>query len=249
MLSPAFPRIFEYKKEIMNQPLKPKTMFELPPLPYEYDALEPYIDAETMHLHHDKHHATYTANFNNALKGTPLEGKTIEEIFLEVENYPAALRNNAGGYVNHNLYWKIMGPKGHAEKPTGALAKAIDASFGSFDAFKEKFAAAALGQFGSGWAWLVADPDGKLSIISTANQDNPMMKLGGAQKGFPILLIDVWEHAYYLKYKNVRADYVNNFFNVINWSAVESLYANSKAYYEAKKAGKKPDCGCGCAGH
>lgn len=223
-------------------------MFELPKLPYSYDALEPYIDAQTVELHHDKHHATYTANFNNALKGTPLEGKTIEEIFLDIENYPAALRNNAGGYVNHNLYWKVMGPKGTADKPTGLLAEAIDRAFGSLDAFKEKFAAAAMGQFGSGWAWLVADEKGELSIIATPNQDNPMMKLGGMQKGFPILLIDVWEHAYYLKYQNRRVEYVNNFFHVINWASVEALYADSAAYFAAKKAGKTPACNCGCGG-
>jgi len=152
-------------------------MFELPPLPYSYDALEPYIDARTMELHHDKHHATYTANFNAAIKGTPLEGKTIKEIFAVIDQYPPAVRNNAGGYVNHNLYWKIIGPKGTADKPTGLLAEAIDKAFGSFAAFKEKFAAAATGRFGSGWAWLVVDKDNNLSICSTANQDNPMMNI------------------------------------------------------------------------
>lgn len=221
-------------------------MFELPALPYAYDALEPYIDRQTVEVHHDKHHAAYTANFNNAIKGTPLEGKNLFEIFTEVEKYPAAVRNNAGGYVNHNLYWKIIGPAGTAPRPTGALAQAIDATFGSFEAFREKFAAAAMGQFGSGWAWLIVDPQGALSILSTPNQDNPMMLLEGRQKGFPILLIDIWEHAYYLKYQNRRAEYVENFFHLINWSAVESLYANAQAYYQARREGKTPDCGCGC---
>lgn len=221
-------------------------MFELPPLPYEYDALEPYIDQQTVQVHHDKHHAAYTANFNNALKGTPLEGKSLFDIFMEVEKYPAAVRNNAGGYVNHNLYWKIMGPEGLAPAPTGQLAKAIDKTFGSFEGFREKFAAAAMGQFGSGWAWLIVEPQGELAIVSTPNQDNPMMLLEGKQKGFPILLIDIWEHAYYLKYQNRRAEYVDNFFKLINWSAVESLYANAQAYYQARRDGKMPDCGCGC---
>lgn len=221
-------------------------MFELPVLPYAYDALEPYIDRQTVEVHHDKHHAAYTANFNNAIKGTPLEGKNLFEIFTEVEKYPAAVRNNAGGYVNHNLYWKVIGPAGTASRPTGALAQAIDATFGSFEAFREKFAAAAMGQFGSGWAWLIVDPQGALSILSTPNQDNPMMLLEGRQKGFPILLIDIWEHAYYLKYQNRRAEYVENFFHLINWSAVESLYANAQAYYQARREGKTPDCGCGC---
>ena len=218
-------------------------MFELPPLPYSYDALETYIDSRTMELHHDKHHATYTANFNAAIKGTPLEGKTIKEIFAVIDQYPPAVRNNAGGYVNHNLYWKIIGPKGTADKPTGLLAEAIDKAFGSFAAFKEKFAAAATGRFGSGWAWLVVDKDNNLSIFSTANQDNPMMNIKDACKGFPILLIDVWEHAYYLKYQNRRAEYIENFFNVINWAAVEELYANAIAH----NAGKGSCC-CGC-GH
>ena len=220
-------------------------MFELPPLPYAYDALEPYIDEQTMHLHHDKHHATYTANFNNALKGTPLEGKTLGEIFLEVDNYPPVLRNNAGGYVNHNLYWQVIGPVGTAPRPTGDLAEAIDRAFGSFEAFRDKFIAAATGQFGSGWAWLIVEPSGNLAVISTPNQDHPMMKIGGVQRGFPILLVDVWEHAYYLKYQNRRADYAAEFFQVINWAAVEGLYAQAQAYYRAKAAGESPACPCG----
>ncbi|MDD4819210.1 MAG: superoxide dismutase [Flavobacteriales bacterium] len=231
-------------------------MFELPPLPYTYDALEPYIDARTVEIHHDKHHAAYTANFNAAIKDTPLQGKTVEEIFEVIDQYPASVRNNAGGYVNHNLYWQVIGPKGVAPKPMGMLADAINDSFGSFEAFKEKFAAAAMGRFGSGWAWLVVEADGKLAICSTANQDNPMMHIDGTCKGYPILLIDVWEHAYYLGYQNKRADYVSNFFNIINWNMVESLYADALMYYATKKQSNtqhKDDghggCSCGHSHH
>lgn len=220
-------------------------MFELPPLPYPYNGLEPYIDAMTVEIHHDKHHATYTLNFNAAIKEHGLEGKTIEEVFEVIDNYPPALKNNAGGYVNHNLYWAIMAPKGTAPLPTGLLAQAIDQSFGSFDAFKEKFTAAAMSRFGSGWAWLVVDKDNKLSICTTANQDNPMMNIAGNCKGFPILTIDVWEHSYYLKYQNRRAEYVANFFNVINWAAVENLFADAMAYNATHKGScGSPSCGC-----
>ena len=192
-------------------------MFELPPLPYAYDALEPYIDEQTMHLHHDKHHATYTANFNNALKGTPLEGKTLGEIFLEVDNYPPALRNNAGGYVNHNLYWQVIGPVGTAPRPTGDLAEAIDRAFGSFEAFRDKFIAAATGQFGSGWAWLAQNEKGELVIVQCPNGGNPVTM------GYvPLLGFDVWEHAYYVDYRNRRADHIAALWQIIDWKVVEN---------------------------
>jgi Fe-Mn family superoxide dismutase len=196
--------------------------FEMIPLPYGYDALEPYIDARTMEIHFSKHHLAYTNNLNKAIAGTPMEKMTIEELLnkLDIENKP--VRNNAGGYYNHNMFWEIMGPAKGGE-PTGALAEAINKSFGSFADFKTLFSDAAAKQFGSGWAWLLTDKSGKLSIVSTPNQDNPLMtKLGII--GTPILLIDVWEHAYYLKYQNKRKDYIEAFFNVINWDKVSEKY-------------------------
>ncbi len=194
--------------------------FELPKLPYAYDALEPHIDAMTMEIHHSKHHNAYTTNLNAAIAGTELEGKSIEEILMACKDKPA-VRNNGGGFWNHNLFWEVMAPNagGH---PTGDLAAAIDATFGSFDAFKEEFSKAAATRFGSGWAWLCV-VGGKLEVCSTPNQDNPMM--GEGCQGTPILAIDVWEHAYYLKYQNRRPDYVNAFFNVINWDEVARRYA------------------------
>ena len=197
--------------------------FELPSLPYAYDALEPHIDARTMEIHHTKHHQAYINNLNAAIAGTDLEGKTIEEIMKVCMDKPA-VRNNGGGYWNHNLFWEIMGPNkgGH---PTGELAAAIDAAFGSFDKFKEEFAKAAATRFGSGWAWLCVT-DGKLEICSTPNQDNPLM--GEGCKGLPIMGIDVWEHAYYLHYQNRRPDYITAFFNVINWDKVAENYAATK---------------------
>jgi Fe-Mn family superoxide dismutase len=197
--------------------------FELPSLPYAYDALEPHIDARTMEIHHTKHHQAYINNLNAAIAGTDLEGKTIEEIMKVCMDKPA-VRNNGGGYWNHNLFWEIMGPNkgGH---PTGELAAAIDAAFGSFDKFKEEFAKAAATRFGSGWAWLCVT-DGKLEICSTPNQDNPLM--GEGCKGMPIMGIDVWEHAYYLHYQNRRPDYITAFFNVINWDKVAENYAATK---------------------
>lgn len=193
--------------------------FELPKLPYAYDALEPHIDAMTMEIHHSKHHNAYTTNLNAAIAGTELEGKSIEEILMACKDKPA-VRNNGGGFWNHNLFWEVMAPNagGH---PTGDLAAAIDATFGSFDAFKEEFSKAAATRFGSGWAWLCV-VDGKLEVCSTPNQDNPLM--GEGCQGTPILAIDVWEHAYYLKYQNRRPDYVNAFFNVINWDEVARRY-------------------------
>jgi Fe-Mn family superoxide dismutase len=194
--------------------------FELPSLPYAYDALEPHIDARTMEIHHSKHHQAYITNLNAAIAGTELEGKTIEEILLVCKDKPA-VRNNGGGFWNHNLFWEIMSPNGGGE-PTGDLAAAISSAFGSFEAFKEEFAKAGATRFGSGWAWLCVT-GGKLEICSTANQDNPLM--GEGCNGTPILAMDVWEHAYYLHYQNRRPDYMQAFFNVINWEVVAKKYA------------------------
>ena len=196
--------------------------FELPSLPYAEDALEPHIDARTMGIHHGKHHASYTANLNGAVGGTDLEGKSIEKILGDLSAVPegirTAVRNNGGGYANHNLFWQIMGPNGGGE-PSGALADAINSAFGSFGDFQSAFSAAAATRFGSGWAWLVAD-GGAVSVTSTPNQDTPLM-----EGKTPILGIDVWEHAYYLNYQNRRPDYIAAFFNVINWDKVAELYA------------------------
>lgn len=200
--------------------------FELPKLPYAFDALEPHIDAKTMEIHHDKHHQGYTDKLNDAIKGTDKEGKTIENILTNLDMDNKAVRNNGGGFYNHSLFWKVMSPNGGG-KPSGDLAKAIDSAFGSFDAFKEKFSEAAKTQFGSGWAWLCVHKGGKLEICSTPNQDNPLMP-GIGCGGTPILGLDVWEHAYYLKYQNKRPDYVGAFWNVINWEEVSSNYAKNK---------------------
>jgi len=199
--------------------------FELPKLPYDYNAIEPHIDAKTMEIHHSKHHAGYTNNLNNAISGTELEGKSIEEILKTgVDN--AAVRNNGGGYYNHCLFWEVMSPSGGGQ-PSGELADAINSSFGSFDAFKEAFSKAAATRFGSGWAWLCVHSGGKLEVCSSANQDNPLMP-GIGCGGFPILGLDVWEHAYYLNYQNRRPDYINAFFNVINWDEVSKRFAANK---------------------
>ncbi|MGY5849293.1 superoxide dismutase [Salegentibacter sp. F14] len=200
--------------------------FELPKLKYAFDALEPHIDARTMEIHHGKHHAGYTNKLNDAIKGTDLEGKTIENILKNLDMSKTAVRNNGGGFYNHSLFWEIMSPDGGG-KPEGELASAIDTAFGSFEAFKDEFAKAAAGQFGSGWAWLCVHSGGKLEICSTANQDNPLMPEKGCG-GTPILGLDVWEHAYYLNYQNRRPDYINAFFNVINWKEVASRYAKEK---------------------
>ncbi|MFO7720791.1 MAG: superoxide dismutase [Gillisia sp.] len=200
--------------------------FELPKLKYAFDALEPHIDAKTMEIHHGKHHAGYTSKLNAAIEGTDHEGKTIENILKNLDKSNAAVRNNGGGYYNHTLYWEIMSPDGGG-KPEGDLAKAIDAAFGSFDAFKDKFSNAAAGQFGSGWAWLCVHEGGKVEICSTPNQDNPLMP-GVGCGGVPVLGIDVWEHAYYLHYQNKRPDYIEAFFNVIDWKEVASRYAKEK---------------------
>ena len=200
--------------------------FALPELKYAFDALEPHIDAKTMEIHHDKHHAGYTTKLNNAIEGTDLEGKTIENILKNLDLSNSAVRNNGGGFYNHSLFWEVMSPDGGG-KPEGELAEAIDTAFGSFDAFKEEFSNAAAGQFGSGWAWLCVHDGGKLEICSTPNQDNPLMPEVGCG-GTPILGIDVWEHAYYLKYQNQRPAYIDAFFNVINWQEVSSRYAQNK---------------------
>ncbi|MEY4603300.1 MAG: hypothetical protein RIT43_592 [Bacteroidota bacterium] len=193
--------------------------FELPKLPYAYDALEPHIDAQTMEIHHTKHHQAYITNLNNAIAGTDLEGKSIEDLLKVCKDKPA-VRNNGGGYWNHNLYWEVMSPNGGGE-PTGALADAIHSAFGSFENFKDEFSKAGITRFGSGWAWLCVE-NGKLVICSTANQDNPLM--GEGCGGTAILGMDVWEHAYYLRYQNRRPDYVNAFFNVIHWDEVSRRY-------------------------
>ncbi|TRW22517.1 superoxide dismutase [Flavobacterium zepuense] len=200
--------------------------FELPKLPYAYDALEPHIDAKTMEIHHTKHHNAYTTNLNAAIAGTDLEGKTIENILLNLDLNNTAVRNNGGGYYNHNLFWTILSPKGGGE-PTGELEEAIDKSFGSFEEFKAKFNKAATTRFGSGWAWLCIQEDGKLEVCSTGNQDNPLMPEVGCS-GTPILGLDVWEHAYYLNYQNRRPDYIEAFWSVVNWAEVARRYASEK---------------------
>lgn len=200
--------------------------FELPALAYATDALEPHIDKMTMEIHHGKHHQAYVDNLNKALAGTDGENKSIEDIIKNISKYPMAVRNNGGGHFNHTLYWSTMSPNGGGT-PSGDLAKAIDAAFGTFDEFKKKFAEAGMTRFGSGWSWLSVAADGKLQVSSTPNQDNPMMDIADV-KGTPILGMDVWEHAYYLKYQNKRADYVGAFMNVVNWDAVSELFAKAK---------------------
>jgi Fe-Mn family superoxide dismutase len=195
--------------------------FTLPALPYAATALEPHIDARTMEIHHGKHHNAYVTNLNNAIAGTDAEKLTIEEICKNISKYPVAVRNNGGGHYNHSLFWTVLGANGGS--PSGALADAINAAFGSFDEFKTKFAAAGTGRFGSGWAWLIKDSSGKLQITSTPNQDNPLMDVAEV-KGTPILGLDVWEHAYYLNYQNRRPDYITAFWNVVNWAEVAKRF-------------------------
>lgn len=195
--------------------------FELPKLPYAYDALEPHIDARTMEIHYTKHHAGYTTKLNDAIKGTDLENESIENL-LANNTDNKAIRNNGGGYWNHKLFWEVMSPNGGG-KPTGKLAEAIDSSFGSFDKFKEEFANAAATQFGSGWAWLCVTDKGTLAVSSTPNQDNPLMPAASCS-GKPILGLDVWEHAYYLNYQNKRPDYISAFWNVVNWDEVSKRF-------------------------
>lgn len=192
--------------------------FELPKLPYAYNALEPYIDAQTMEIHHSKHHAAYANNLNAALQGTENENKDIVELFSSISKLPVAVRNNGGGYYNHNLFWTVMKPNGGGA-PTGDLGDAINKKFGSFEKFKELFSGAAATRFGSGWAWLVVNANKELEIGSSPNQDNPLMDISDL-KGTPVLGLDVWEHAYYLKYQNRRPDYIGAFWNVINWEEI-----------------------------
>lgn len=199
--------------------------FELPKLPYAYDALEPHIDARTMEIHYSKHHQAYTTNLNAAIEGTDLAGKSIEDILTSLDLNNKAVRNNGGGFYNHNLFWEVMAPNAGGE-PTGELATAINEAFGSFEAFKDAFSKAGATQFGSGWAWLCVK-NGKLEVCSTANQDNPLMPGIGCE-GTPILGLDVWEHAYYLNYQNRRPDYINAFFNVVNWNKVAEKFAAAK---------------------
>ena len=199
--------------------------FELPQLPYAYDALEPHIDARTMEIHHSKHHNAYVTNLNAAIAGTDLEGKSIEDLMKNIDMNNMAVRNNGGGHYNHTMFWEIMSPNGGG-LPTGELATAIDAAFGSFDTFKAEFSKAGATRFGSGWAWLCVK-DGKLEVCSTPNQDNPIMP-GVACGGQPILGMDVWEHAYYLHYQNRRPDYMEAFFNLINWPEVAKRFAAAK---------------------
>ena len=200
--------------------------FELPKLGYAYDALEPNIDARTMEIHHSKHHNGYTTKLNGAIAGTDLEGKSIEDILNTLDMSNGAVRNNGGGFYNHSLFWTVMNPDNKGEL-SGDLKNAIIEAFGSFDAFKDTFSNAAATQFGSGWAWLCVLPGGKVEVCSTPNQDNPLMP-GVTCGGTPILGLDVWEHAYYLNYQNRRPDYINVFFNVINWNEVASRYEANK---------------------
>lgn len=200
--------------------------FVLDPLPYPSDSLEPNIDKQTMEIHHDKHHNAYVTNLNNAIAGTEMENKSIEDLLANVSSAPVAVRNNGGGHYNHTLFWNTISGNGGGQ-PTGTLADAITQKFGSFDAFKEEFTKAATTRFGSGWAWLIVTPEGELAVTSSPNQDNPLMDVAD-KKGFPIIGLDVWEHAYYLKYQNRRPDYIAAYFNVVDWSAAEKRYQQGK---------------------
>lgn len=201
--------------------------FTLPDLPYPHNALEPHIDARTMEIHHGKHHAAYVNNLNAAIQGTEHESKSLEELLAHVSKLSPAVRNNGGGHWNHTFFWNIMSPNGGGQ-PSGELAAAIEKAFGSFDEFKKQFAAAAIGRFGSGWAWLCVGADGNLFITSTPNQDNPLMDVA-EKPGKPILGLDVWEHAYYLHYQNRRPDYVEAWWNVVNWDAVAQHYTAARS--------------------
>jgi superoxide dismutase, Fe-Mn family len=199
--------------------------FVLDPLPYSNDALEPHFDAQTMEIHHDRHHNAYVTNLNAALAGTEHEGKSLEALMATISTLPAPVRNNGGGHYNHSLFWSILGPNAGGV-PTGALAQAIDQAFGSFETFKDEFKKASISRFGSGWAWLLVKADGSLAISSTPNQDNPLMDVADV-KGTPILGLDVWEHAYYLKFQNKRPDYIDTFWSVVNWNAVAARFATA----------------------
>lgn len=200
--------------------------FVLDPLPYPSDSLEPNIDKQTMEIHHDKHHNAYVTNLNNAIAGTDMDSKSIEDLLTSVSQAPVAVRNNGGGHYNHTLFWNTLSGNGGGQ-PTGELAEAINEKFGSFDAFKEEFTKAATTRFGSGWAWLIVTKEGELAVTSTPNQDNPLMDVAEV-KGFPIIGLDVWEHAYYLKYQNKRPDYIAAYFNVVDWNAANTRYQEGK---------------------
>lgn len=197
--------------------------FQLPSLPYAYDALEPHFDKETMTIHHTRHHQAYVDNLNKALEGTDAAGKGLEEILPEISKYSTAVRNNGGGHYNHSLFWALLSPAPQPA-PDGKLAEAVNAAFGSTDNLKEEIKKAALGQFGSGWAWLLVKYNGSIAVVATANQDNPLMDTNLVSRGFPILGVDIWEHAYYLKYQNKRADYLDAFWKVLDWAAVGRNY-------------------------
>jgi Fe-Mn family superoxide dismutase len=216
---------FGFIDQNKERTIRTMSKFELPVLPYAYDALEPFVDKATMELHHGKHHNTYLANFNKALEDNKIEVNSFEELFGSISKYPAAVRNNGGGHYNHSLFWSLMKPNGGGV-PTGALGDAITASFGSFDEFKKLFSNAGLTRFGSGWAWLVAS-NGKLVVTSSPNQDNPLMDISEV-KGTPVLTLDVWEHAYYLKHQNRRAEYIESWWNVVNWDEAARLFASAK---------------------
>ncbi|TVR74585.1 MAG: superoxide dismutase [Marinilabiliales bacterium] len=208
-----------YAANRLSQEEPAGSKFSLPSLPYSYDALEPHIDAQTMNIHHTRHHQAYVNNLNNALKGTGSEEMTLEDINRNISSFNMAVRNNGGGHFNHNLFWEVMSPNGGG-RPSGELMSAINGSFGSFEKFRELFSNAAATRFGSGWAWLIAS-EGRLKVTSTPNQDNPLMDIIPAgEQGVPVLGIDVWEHAYYLRYQNRRGDYISAFWEVINWNAV-----------------------------
>lgn len=201
--------------------------FVLDPLPYPSDTLEPNIDKQTMEIHHGKHHNAYVTNLNNAIAGTEMENKSIEDLLASISQSPVAVRNNGGGHYNHTMFWNTISGTGGGE-PTGELGDAITAKFGSYDAFKEEFTKAATTRFGSGWAWLIVTPEGELAVTSTPNQDNPLMDIAET-KGFPVVGLDVWEHAYYLKYQNRRPDYIAAYFNVVDWNAAQKRYQQGKS--------------------
>ncbi len=200
--------------------------YTLEPLPYASDALEPHFDQATMEIHHDRHHQAYVTNLNNAIAGTEMESLSLKELLANISKYPAPVRNNGGGHFNHDLFWNILSPNGGGE-PSSTLAAAIDEAWGSFANFKDEFKKAAIGRFGSGWAWLCVDENEKLFITSTPNQDNPLMDVA-EKKGIPVLGLDVWEHAYYLKFQNKRPDYIDSFWNVVDWNAVQKRFSNAK---------------------
>ena len=205
--------------------------YTLDPLPYASDALEPHFDKTTMEIHHDRHHQAYVTNLNNAIaaisiEGTEMEGLDLKELLANISKYPAPVRNNGGGHFNHDLFWNILSPNGGGE-PSSTLGKAIDETWGSLATFKDEFKKAAIGRFGSGWAWLCVDDQEKLFITSTPNQDNPLMDVAD-KKGIPVLGLDVWEHAYYLKFQNKRPDYIDSFWNIVDWDAIQKRYSNAK---------------------